>query len=82
MPYFNGTLHGFNGPGGYVPPKPTTAIYCDGCAETAIPLPTPEEHLANRKPDKAWSPGGRHWDTEFKWAPHYGAPCMGCGRAC
>ena len=48
---------------------PTTRLYCDDCAETCIPL--------------RGAPGdvGRHWHTEFKWAPHYGAVCHSCGKA-
>jgi hypothetical protein len=82
MAYFNGTLHGFNGPGGYVPPVQTTAVYCNTCAEAAIPLPTMEEHTKKRGQGGAWSPGGRHWDTGFKWVPHYGAKCHKCGEEC
>ena len=71
MAYFNGGIHGWNGPDGYVPPEPCTAVYCDGCAEQAIPLP----------PKTGERDGQRHWDTDFRWAPRYGAPCHNCGDA-
>lgn len=73
MPYFNGTLHGWNGPGGYAPAKPITAIYCDGCAESAIPLPPfgPDGRTGNR-----------HWGTGFHWCYRFGSgtPCTKCGK--
>lgn len=72
MPYFDGGLHGYDGPAGYVPPKPNTRIYCDACGEAGIPLP----------PETAENRGRRHWGTGFKWAPRYGAPCHTCGRHC
>jgi len=68
--YFNGTMHGWNDHKGYHPPKRTTAVYCDGCAETEIPLP----------PETTDNRGRRHWDSGFKWAPHYGGFCTKCGR--
>lgn len=73
MPYFNGTLHGFNGPGGYVPARPTTAIYCDACAEVAIPLAPKVAGFDN---------GRRHHGTDFKWCGYFGGntPCTRCGR--
>jgi hypothetical protein len=72
MAYFNGGLHGWNDRAGYHAPAPTTAIYCDDCAETAIPLPA-------KTGDRD---GARHWSTGFKWAPRYGAPCTACGKDC
>lgn len=68
MAYFNGDLHLW-APKPDWRGKPVTAVYCDLCAEAAIPL--------------AGKPGdvGRHWGTDFKWAPHYGAPCHKCGRS-
>ena len=61
----------FNGSGAlarpYVAPS---AIYCDPCAESAIPLPAPKGDATD---------GQRHHATEFKWAPYYGAPCSKCG---
>jgi hypothetical protein len=69
MAYFDGGIHGWNGPNGYVPAKPNTRILCDKCGETELPL-KPEGQI------------GRHWETGFKWAPHYGAPCHACGTAC
>ena len=74
MAYFNGDLHGSWISGTYDPGKPHTKTYCDGCAETEIPLPAKETWQG--------SPGGRHWDTGFKWAPRYGAPCDKCGEGC
>lgn len=68
MAYFNGGIHGWNSPGGYVPPKPTTRVLCDDCAEIELPL-KPKGTL------------GRHWDTGYKWAPHYGAACHRCQQA-
>ncbi len=56
------------------PGKAHTHTYCDKCAETEIPLPKKE----------AWKdrPGGRHWDTGFKWAPRWGGPCDKCWKDC
>jgi hypothetical protein len=69
MTYFNGGIHGRNTAKGYLPPKPTTKIYCDGCATEAIPL------------DAAQPKGREHWNTDFRWAPRYGgdACCHVCG---
>jgi hypothetical protein len=75
MAYFNGS-GGYYWLGQYVPRVKTTRIYCDACAETEIPLPSPED-FARDFPNR--SPGARHHDTEFRWAPHYGAPCVKCG---
>jgi len=77
MPYFNGS-GGDVWLGKRTPLIPMTRLYCDACAESAIPLPTPEEH-ALIYPGR--SPGGRHWNTGFKWAPYYGgdACCTACG---
>lgn len=72
MAYFNGGLHGWNDAAGYHAPEPCTAVYCNGCAETAISLPE-----TGPNGDKV----GRHWETGFKWAPHYGKPCDVCGKA-
>ena len=74
MTYFNGGTGGGYWMGKYVPLVPVTRIYCDACAETEIPLP---------KKDPGGVPGGRHWDTGFKWAPVYGggAVCAKCGSA-
>jgi hypothetical protein len=76
--YFNGDLHVNTGPqqpDGSRAYIPMTKLYCDDCAETAIPLPAhgPNGDLV-----------GRHWHTPFKWAPYYGgdARCMGCGKPC
>jgi hypothetical protein len=68
MPYFNGGIHGWNGPNGYVRPEPCTRILCAPCAEIELPL-------------KPVGTIGRHWHTDFKWAPHYGANCRRCGKA-
>ena len=76
MVYFNGGLHGWNDPrtGRYIAPERTTRIYCDDCAETEIPLAPAD------KSEPSW--GRRHYDTGFRWAPHYGGrtPCMACGK--
>lgn len=66
MAYFDGDLHFSNISSR--PFQPNTRVYCDDCAETAIPL-------AGQKGDV-----GRHWNTGFKWAPYYGAPCHICKR--
>ena len=72
MAYFNGKgVTGMDGVFRYVP---MTALYCDQCAETQIPLP--KAGPVARDPEI-----GRHWDTDFKWAPHYGAHCHTCGKA-
>lgn len=68
MSYFNGGIHGWNGPKGYVPAQPCTRVLCDDCAEIELPL-------------KPRGTIGRHWDTGFKWAPYYGAPCHRCGKS-
>ena len=68
--YFNGTQHGWNGPSGYVPPRPTTAAYCAECAPAHLP----------GYDDKA-VPGREHWGTDFKCAPwRIGLPCNNCGK--
>lgn len=75
MAYFNGGIHGWNDPttGRYVPAARTTRIYCDDCAESAIPLPD-----KGPNGDRV----GRHWGTDFKWAPVYGGStkCHQCGE--
>jgi hypothetical protein len=73
--YFNGGLHGFNGPKGYIPAKPTTKLYCDACAPTNIPLWGVE---AAAKPGQHTQP---HYGTDFRWAPYFGgdAICSACG---
>jgi hypothetical protein len=70
MAYFNGGGGGYYWLGRYVPLAKTTLVYCDACAETKIPLPG--------KPGDI----GRHWETDFKWAPRYGGGtcCSGCGK--
>lgn len=72
MTYFNGGIHGWNGEDGYRAPEPCTAVYCDSCADAAIPLP--ETGKGGRR-------GNRHWGTGFRWAPYYGRQCDGCGKA-
>jgi hypothetical protein len=67
MSYFNGTIHGWNGPNGYDRGKPCTRVLCDDCAEIELPL-------------KPKGTIGRHWDTDFKWAPIFGANCHRCGK--
>jgi hypothetical protein len=72
--YFNGGIHGWNDSKlGYIAPEKTTRIYCDECAETEIPLP---------KTGPYGDRVGRHFDTGFRWAPHYGGstPCTKCGK--
>jgi hypothetical protein len=75
MTYFNGGDGGYYWLGQYVPLTTTTRIYCDVCADAAIPLPP---HGPNG--DSI----GRHWETGFKWAPYYGgnAICTRCGKPC
>lgn len=71
--YFNGTLHGWNGSQGYVPPTPMTLCYCEHCAPTRIP---------GWNPDHPRSPGSAHHGTGFKCAPwRIGRPCDGCGKS-
>jgi len=72
MTYFNGGGGG-SWLGVHDPFIATTAIYCDPCAETAIPLPA-----TGRNGDAAL----RHSGTGFKWAPRYGggATCVVCGK--
>lgn len=67
MAYFNGGLHGWNSPTGYIPAAKCTRVLCDACAEIELPL-KPKGEI------------GRHWDTDFKWAPRYGAACHRCGK--
>lgn len=68
--YYNGTDHGWNGPNGYVPPKPMTLCYCAECGPKLIPGFNRAPHLEGRG----------HWDTGFKCAPwRVGKPCNGCG---
>ena len=72
MAYFEqrGAMHGWwRSDGGYVPAAPVGRILCDDCGESELPL-------------KPKGTIGRHWDTGFKWAPHYGAPCHRCGNGC
>ncbi len=73
MAYFNGGLHGWNDAKGYHAPEPCTAVYCDSCADAAIPLPPV---------GRDGRTGSRHWDTPFHWAPVYGSPCTACGKDC
>lgn len=73
MAYFDGDLHGWNGPDGYHAGRPQTRLYCDPCAEEAIPLPA-----TGPNGDRV----GRHWATDFKWAPRYGSLCHCCGQPC
>lgn len=70
MSYFNGS-GGYNNftTGARVPFVPPSAIYCDECAETRIPLPGVKGDVL------------RHQGTGFKWAPRYGSPCTSCGEA-
>lgn len=73
MAYFNGSM---SGPGLVRQVhKPMTRLYCDNCAEASIPLPPVNELRGVYK-------GQQHYDTEFRWAPRYGAPCMNCGKDC
>ena len=65
MAYFNGGTGGYYWLGKYVPYVKTTKVYCDDCAEKTIPL-KPKGEI------------GRHWHTDFKWAPHYGGDTK-CG---
>lgn len=69
MAYFDGDMHGIWTASGYKAGKPHTCTLCDDCAEEELPL-KPRGEI------------GRHWDTGFKWAPTYGAPCDKCGRRC
>ena len=72
MPYFNRPLYNsFMGKKAPQPENPAT--YCDDCAATAIPLP--EFGPDGRK-------GSRHYETGFRWAPHYGGSCDKCGKDC
>lgn len=72
MTYYNGGGGG-SWIGESIPIIPVTAIYCDPCAETAIPLP-------DKGPNG--DSVGRHWNTGFKWAPLYGGNsiCSKCGK--
>jgi len=76
MAYFDGGIHGWNGPNGYVAPAPQTKLFCDPCAEEEVPL-RPKTGVLDQDI-------GRHWDTGFKWAPIYGggSVCQACGKAC
>jgi hypothetical protein len=68
--YFNGGMHGWNGPHGYVPSAPMTHAYCSACGPKHIPGfdPSPERE------------GRGHWDTGFRCAPwRIGRACDGCG---
>jgi hypothetical protein len=85
MTYFNGS-GGYYWLGNYVPLVETTRIYCDDCAEEAIPFrpleqgpPAPGDSIFNGIEARNKS---RHYDTGFKWAPYYGgdARCMVCGK--
>jgi hypothetical protein len=80
MTYFNGThpsLPTENVRGEPISRKPMTRIYCDACAEAAIPLP-PAGPLTSDPMV------GRHWNTEFIWCPYYGgdAKCQVCNEPC
>lgn len=75
MTYFNGNMSKHDFAGERMERVRVSRLYCDDCAETAIPLP-------------ATGPNGdgvgRHWHTGFSWAPYYGgaAKCMTCGKPC
>jgi hypothetical protein len=86
MAYFNGS-GGYYWLGNYVPLVKTTRVYCDECAEDAIPFPPLEQ--GPPAPDdtifhgiEARNGGQRHWNTGFRWTPCYGgdARCMVCGK--
>lgn len=72
MPYFNTPLYS-SFMGKPAPQPATPRLYCDACAESAIPLPA-------TGPDGR--EGSRHWETGFRWAPYYGGskPCDSCGE--
>jgi hypothetical protein len=70
MAYFNGSLHGYNSPTGFIPPVKVTRIYCDDCAVVMIPL------------DSTAKRGQEHFETDFRWAPVFGEPCHKCGKEC
>lgn len=71
MPYFNAPLHS-SFMGKPAPRPPVSLVYCDDCAEAAIPLP------ATGRDGRT---GSRHWESGFRWAPYYGGgkPCDACG---
>lgn len=79
MAYFSqdGSMHGWNGPHGYVPAAPITRILCNGCAQAEIPFeqwpPTPNHPH-----------GIAHQCAPWKWAPVFGGktPCDACGKEC
>jgi hypothetical protein len=67
MAYFeqHGAMHSWLGK----PAAPVLGVVCDACAESVVPF------------DRTKRVGSQHWDTGWKWAPHYGAPCGKCGKA-
>ena len=76
MAYFSqeGSLHGWNGPEGYIPASPITDVVCDDCATDVVPFEwvglyeNPEHHKRQCDP--------------WKWAPVYGGKCDKCSRRC
>jgi hypothetical protein len=85
MAYFNGS-GGYYWLGNYVPLVKTTRVYCDECAEDAIPFP-PLEQGPPAPGDSVFSGiesrnHCRHRSTGFSWAPYYGgdAVCGVCGK--
>lgn len=81
MAYFNGEL-GYTYKGTVTPEIPCTAVYCDDCGETQIPLP-PRNYGTNPFADD--DDGIRHHGTGFRWAGNYSewtgtlTNCSSCG---
>lgn len=82
MTYFNGS-GGYYWLGKYVPLVKTDRVYCDDCAEAAIPLPAIGDRRLESEFGFKLREGNRHHATDFKWAPFYGGDtkCMVCGKA-
>lgn len=78
-------MHGWNGPNGYVPAAPITAIVCDDCAKETIPFePRRTASCLSGCPLFAvdGTPMAWHQARPWKWAPRYGgnAQCHDCGK--
>ena len=84
MTYFAqaGAMHGWNGPEGYIPAAPITAIVCDACAIETVPFEVrgTTACIWSGKPppfNTIW-----HQTAPWKWAPWFGgnATCRDCGK--
>lgn len=84
MAYFSqdGSMHGWNGPNGYIPSAPVTRILCDGCAKPEVPFETITIDAGIDANGVEYAPSYTHRRqcAPWKWTPIYGASCHQCGK--